>query len=52
MLHLWPAGYTYGLIVQKLDGLHRVERLTSAENTYIYRCTVKDGRQVLVRLLR
>ena len=45
---LWPAAYTYNLVIQKLDGLQRIQRLRMPENVYVYQCTVKDGKQVLV----
>ena len=44
----WPAGYTYGLTIRKLEGLSRIQRLPMPENVYVYQCTVKDGREVLV----
>ncbi len=45
---LWPAGYTYGLLIRKLDGLQRVQRQTAPENCYVYRCTLEENRQLLV----
>ena len=46
--HLWPAAYTYGLAIQKLNGLQRVERLPAPADTYLYRCTLKDDKPLLV----
>ncbi len=46
--HLWPAAYTYGLTVRKLDGVRRVERLPMPPYVYVYRCELGDGKEVLV----
>ena len=45
---IWPAGYTYGQLARKLDGLQKVNRLSTPPNTYVYQCTVRDGRKVIV----
>jgi hypothetical protein len=45
---LWPAAHTYDLAIRKLDGLQAVERLGTSDSVYIYRCTVKDNKTVLV----
>jgi len=45
---LWPAAYTYDLVIRKLDGLTRVRRLTMPENVYVYECSVGEGKRVLV----
>jgi hypothetical protein len=45
---LWPAAYTYNLVIQKLDGLKRIRRLPMPENVYVYECLVTDGKKVLV----
>ena len=42
--HLWPAAYTYDLVIRKLDGLKRIERLRMPENVYVYRCSVKSDK--------
>jgi hypothetical protein len=44
----WPAAYTYGLLIQKLDGYQSIRRLPMPENIFVYECTVRDGRKVLV----
>lgn len=46
--YLWPAGYTYGLTIRKLEGLRRIERLPMPPYAYVYRCERTDGTQVLV----
>ena len=46
--HLWPAAYTYDLTIQKLDGLERIRRLRTPADIYVYECSLKDGRQVLI----
>lgn len=45
---LWPAAYTYGLTIDKLEGLARVRRLKTPEHVYVYECSRKDGGRVLV----
>ena len=45
---LWPAGYTYDLTIRKLDGLTSIRRLSMPENVYVYKCTVRGGKKVLV----
>jgi hypothetical protein len=45
---LWPAAYTYKLLIQKLDGIKSCKRLTMPKNTYVYECRVKGNRRVLV----
>jgi hypothetical protein len=45
---LWPAGYTYDLTIKKLEGLTRIQKLSMPEYLYVYRCTVRDDKQVLV----
>ncbi|MCU0980633.1 MAG: hypothetical protein MUF25_15900, partial [Pirellulaceae bacterium] len=45
---LWPAAYTYKLVIEKLDGLTACRRLPMSNNVYVYECTVRGGRQVLV----
>jgi len=45
---LWPAAYTYGLVIRKLEGLTQVRRLRMPENVYVYECLVKEGKRVLV----
>ncbi len=46
--HLWPAAHTYNLLIQKLDGVERVQRLRTSDEIYVYECLMKDGRRVLV----
>lgn len=46
--HLWPAAHTYNLLIEKLDGLKRIQRLPVATNVYVYNCVVRDGSQILV----
>lgn len=45
---LWPAAYTYKLVIEKLDGLTACRRLAMSEYVYVYECTVRGGRKVLV----
>jgi len=45
---LWPAAYTYKLLIEKLDGITACRRLPMPENVYVYECTVRGGRRVLV----
>ena len=45
---LWPAGYTYKQIIEKLEGVRSVRRLSMPENIYVYECIVKGGKKVLV----
>jgi hypothetical protein len=45
---LWPAAYTYKLLIRKLDGLTACRRLPMPENVYVYECAMRDGRKVLV----
>jgi hypothetical protein len=44
----WPAAYTYGLLIEKLEGLQSCRRLPMPKNVYVYECIVRDGRKVLV----
>jgi len=46
--NFWPAAYTYNLLIRKLDGIQRVRRLPMPDGLYVYECTVRDGRRVLV----
>ena len=46
--HLWPAAHTYNLLIQKLDGVQSVQRVPRPDSIYVYRCSMKDGRQVLI----
>jgi hypothetical protein len=47
---LWPAAYTYDLVIKKLAGMKRIERLNRPENAnaFVYRCTLNDERLVWV----
>ena len=45
---LWPAAYTYGLTIQKLEGLTGIRRLPLPEGVYVYECSVREGKKVLV----
>jgi len=45
---LWPAAYTYDLLIRKLDGLKEVRRLPMPEGVYVYECRVQGDRRVLV----
>jgi len=45
---LWPSAYTYKQIIEKLDGLQSVRRLSMPADIYVYECIVKGGRKVLV----
>ncbi len=45
---LWPAAYTYGLTIRKLDGLRRIKRLRMPRDVYVYQCELSNGREVLV----
>lgn len=45
---LWPAAYTYKLLIEKLDGITACRRVPMPEDQYVYDCTVRGGRQVLV----
>ena len=45
---LWPAAYTYKLLIEKLDGLTECRRLALPDYVYVYECTVRGGRKVLV----
>ena len=45
---LWPAAYTYKIVIEKLDGLTACRRLPMPDNVYVYECTVRGGRKVLV----
>lgn len=45
---LWPAAYTYKLLIEKLDGITACRRLPLPEYLYAYECTVRGGRRVLV----
>jgi hypothetical protein len=44
----WPCAYTYRLVNEKLEGLKSCVRLPALENFYLYECTVRNGRKVLV----
>lgn len=45
---LWPAAYTYKLLIEKLDGITSCRRLPVVPDVYVYQCTVHNGRRVLV----
>jgi hypothetical protein len=45
---LWPAAYTYKLLIEKLDGVTECRRLRMPEYVYVYECTVRGGRRVFV----
>jgi hypothetical protein len=45
---LWPAAYTYKLLIEKLDGITACRRLPMPDYSYVYECTVRSGRKVLV----
>lgn len=45
---LWPAAYTYKVLIEKLDGITACRRLPMPEYLYVYDCTVRGGRRVLV----
>ena len=45
---LWPAGYTYKLVIEKLDGMKSIRRLAMPENIYVYECIVRDDKKILV----
>jgi len=45
---LWPAAYTYRLLIGKLDGISACRRLPAPDTAYVYECTVRGGRRVLV----
>lgn len=45
---LWPAAYTYKLVIEKLDGITTCRRLPMPEYLYVYECTVRGARKVLV----
>ena len=45
---LWPAAYTYKLLIEKLDGMTACRRLPMPEYVYVYECTVRGGRKVHV----
>jgi len=46
----WPVAYTYRLLNEKLDGLQSCVRLPAAPYFYLYECTVRHGRKVLVAI--
>lgn len=48
---LWPAAYTYKLLIGKLDGITSCRRLPMPEYVYVYECTVRGGRSVLIAFL-
>ncbi len=45
---LWPAAYTYKLLIAKLDGSTACPRVPMPEYRYVHDCTVRGGRQVVV----
>ena len=45
---LWPAAYTYDLVIRKLDGLKRIQRLRTPAEIYVYECLLRDDRRVLI----
>jgi len=45
---LWPAAYTYKLLIEKLGGVTACRRTTMPPYIYVYDCTVRDGRHVFV----
>ena len=45
---LWPAAYTYKLLIEKLDGISACRRLDMGEHRFVYDCTVRGRRRVLV----
>jgi len=45
---LWPAAYTYKLLIEKLDGISACRRLTVPDTAYAYECLVRGGRKVIV----
>ena len=45
---LWPAGRTYGLLIQKLAGIKSIKRINMPEDVYVYRCDLKPDRQVYI----
>ena len=48
---LWPAAYTYKLLIEKLDGITSCHRLPMPDYVYVYECAVRGGRKVLVAFL-
>jgi len=44
---LWPAAYTYKLLIDKLDGITACRRLPLPKHLYAYECTARGGRRVL-----
>ncbi|MEW6443429.1 MAG: hypothetical protein AB1640_21025 [bacterium] len=44
----WPAAYTYGLLIRKLDGFRSCTRIPMPDKVYVYECVVRDGKKVLV----
>ena len=45
---LWPAAYTYDLLIDKLEGARSIQRLRMPEDVYVYQCLLDGGRIVLV----
>ena len=45
---LWPAAYTYKLLIEKLDGLTACRRLPMPQYVYLYECTLRGDRKVYV----
>lgn len=45
---LWPAAYTYKLLIHKLDGITSCRRVPNAQYVFLYECTVRDNKRVFV----
>lgn len=45
---LWPAAYTYRLLIEKLEGIRSCRRVAMPKNIYVYECMVKKNTRVLV----
>jgi len=45
---LWPVSYAYKQVIEKLEGVQSVRRLPLPTGIFVYECTVKNGRKVLV----
>jgi hypothetical protein len=45
---LWPVGHTFKVMIGKLTGITSCRRLSAPQYIYIYMCTVKDGKTVIV----
>lgn len=45
---LWPAAYTYKLLIEKLEGITACRRVPTPAYTYVYDCTVRGGGHVFI----